>query len=511
MDMFAVIVMTLAMVAGQAPATTSPAPVMQPAPIYTPGMKLYVDASGLAFRRGPSLDTERIHYITHGDEVTVLEDNRVPVSFEAEGIKGHWLYVQHGAYKGYVFDGFLSPDPPPLDLRIDWTFVPGARVGPITAQTDYDELVATFGAANVTDAPVDLGEGETEPGTAALAGTPEALVIQWESYRKRPKAVHMHGEGGRWKSLDGIGIGTPLSTLVRLNGKPIEFAGLGWDNSGYVTNWNGGALERSYTLRSRFELNLAPVEPYTDDDYLALAGDSEFSSDLTAVGRLNLRITRIVIHLSASSAPEPGQPSGTAPAQALRTYSPGATYYVLASKLNVRVEPVLGSDLVASIPYGAQVSIAQEQGPEVPLTSEGMPGQWVAVDYSGLRGFVFDAYLSPLPTPGQGSRGLADYANAALTPAGASGDTPGSVTFSGGVRLEVKDQQETSLVVPGMSVPQAFVLAKRAIPNFAGAQFATGASGVVKLQSGSTSLTIRPEPGGAVRITEGRGAGVFAP
>jgi len=509
--MFAVIAMTLAMAAGQAPALTSPARPQQPAPIYTPGMKLYVNASGLAFRRGPSLDTERIHYITHGDEVTVLEDNRVPVSFEAEGIKGHWLYVQHGAYKGYVFDGFLSPDPPPLDSRIDWTFVPGARVGPITAQTDYEELVRTFGEANVTDAPVDLGEGETEPGTAVLEGTPNALVIQWAVYRKRPEAIHIRGEGGRWKSLDGIGIGTPLSTLVRLNGKPITFAGLDWDNSGYVTNWNAGALERAYPLRSRFELNLAPVEPYTDEDHLALGGDSEFSSDLAVVGRLNLCVARMVVHVRASSTPDPGLPSGTAPAQALRTYSPGTRYFVLASKLNMRVEPALGTDLVTSIPYGSQVTIAQDQGTAVPLTSEGMPGQWVAVEFSGLRGFVFDAYLSPLPAPPQGSRGLADYANAVLDKTGTGKDSGGLATYAGGARLESTDQQGTSLIVPGISIPQAFTLAKRAIPNFAGAQFTRDASGTVKLHSGSSSLTIRVEPDSTIRITELRGSGVFAP
>lgn len=510
MNTCAAIVMTLALVLEQGPAATIPARPTQPAPIYTPGMKLYVNASGLAFRRGPSLDTERIHYITHGAEVTVLEDNRVPVSFETEGIKGHWMYVQHGAYKGYVFDGFLSTEPPPLDVRIDWNFVPGARVGPITAQTDYEELVKTFGAANVTDAPVELGEGETEPGTAVFAGTPDAIVIQWQIYRKRPKTVHIQNNGGRWKSLDDIRIGTTIGTLVGLNGKPIGFAGFGWDNSGYVTNWNGGALERSYTLRSRFELNLAPVEPYSDDDYLALAGDTVFTSDLAAVGRLNLRVARMVIHLSTPAAPGPVQPASTLTAQTLRAYSPGATYYVLASKLNMRAEPALGAGLVASIPYGAQVAIAQEQGPGTPLESERMTGQWVAVDYSGLRGFVFDAYLSPLPAPGQGSRGLADYANSALTPAGVRDDTHDSATFAGGVRLEATGQ-ETSLIVPGISIAQAFVLAKRAIPTFSGAAFMCDTTGTVKIQSGSSSLTIRTEPGGAVRITETKAAGVLAP
>ncbi len=508
MSICAAFLLTLATALGQAPTATAPNVTPQPAPIFTPGSKLYVNASGLAFRRGPSLDTERIHYIQRGDQVTVLEDNRVPVSFEAEGIKGHWLYVQHGAYKGYVFDGFLSPDPPPLDTRIDWTFVPGARVGPITAETDYDALVSFFGAENVIDAPVHLGEGETEPGTAVLANTPNAVVIQWAVYRKQPKAVYISAEGSQWKSLDGVGIGTPLSTLVGLNGKPVSFAGFEWDNSGYVTSWNDGALERSYTLGSRFELNLAAPEPHPDD-YLAFAGDTVFSSDLAAVARLNLRINRIIVHLGA----KPSQPSSpqTQTPQTLRSYTTGAQYYVLASKLNMRSRPELGADLVTGIPYGARVVIAPNENANVPLVSEGMPGQWVAVDFSGLRGFVFDAYLSPLPAPDRASAGLAEYAHAKLSPAaGGTGDGT-TVTYQGGARLQTEGPTSTSLVVPGASIPQAFVLAKRAVPAFAGAQFKTDAAGAVHLENGSLTLTVQPESDGSARIAVVRGATALAP
>lgn len=467
------------------------APTPQASPIYTPGMKLYVNASGLAFRRGPSLETERIHYITHGDEVTVLEDNRVPVTFEAEGIKGHWLFVQHGAFKGYVFDGFLSPEPPPLDSRIDWTFVPGARVGPITAKTDYEALVTIFGAEHVVDAPVELGEGETEPGTAIIIGQSEAFTtIQWTVYREQPKAVHIRGANSPWKSLDGIGIGTPLATLEKLNGKPIDFAGFGWDYAGTVTGWNGGALERSYAVRSRFSCALAPTEPYPRDEFDAFLGDSIFSSDLAAVDRLNLRIVQMVVHL------EPELKTTRTPANvATRAYSAGATYYVLASKLNMRVKPELGAGLVASIPYGAQVTIANEEDPGTPLTSEGMPGQWVSVEYSGLRGYVFDAYLSPLPAPSQGCNGLTDYIQSisalAQQEAGAGGN-------------EV-------LTVKGFSLPQAFVLAKRAIPAFAGASYVVDGSGGVTVQSGASTLTIHQEPNDTVRICVEHARGAFAP
>jgi hypothetical protein len=492
--MHVLIVFALAFAIGQQPAGPAPERAAEPAPIYTPGMKLYVNASGLAFRRGPSLDTERIHYITQGQEVTVLVDNRVPVSFEAEGIKGHWLYVQHGAYKGYVFDGFLSRDPQPLDLRIDWTFVPGARVGPITAETGYEELVEIFGAEHVTDSPVDLGEGETEPGTAVHVGIPNAfLVIQWAVYREQPKAVHIRGENSPWKSLDEIGIGTPLATLEQLNGKPVSFAGFGWDYAGTVTNWNGGALERSYELKTHFRCTLAPTEPYSREDHQALLGDSVFTSDLAAVTRLNLRVATMIVRLGR--APKQTSTTQVSSTHALRTYTPGAQYYVLASKLNMRARPELGADLVASIPYGAQVTIAAEAGPGVPLTSEGMPGQWVAVDFSGRSGYVFDAYLSPLPAPRQGCSGLQDYVQTSSAP----------------IQLETGPQGDESVTISGISVAQAFVLAIRAVPAFAGAVFALDSAGGVTIQSGSTSLSIRKAANDSVRLTVAHAQGTFAP
>lgn len=489
-SMLLFIAITVALAAVQQSPIPPAAPVASPAPVYTPGMKLYVNASGLAFRRGPSLDTERIHYITQGDEVTVLEDNRVPVSFEAEGIKGHWLYVQHGAYKGYVFDGFLSPDPPPLDARIDWTFVPGARVGPISTNTSYEDLVMVFGAEHVQDAPVDLGEGETEPGTAILTDRSNAYtIIQWAVYRKKPKAVYIRGENSPWKSLDGIAIGTPLATIEQLNGKPILFAGFGWDYAGTITGWNDGTLERTYTLRSRFGCALVPTEPYPDEDYQALLGDSIFSSDLAAVARLNLRVDSIVVYLGDTQ-----KTAKTPPAPALRTYAPGTKYFVLASKLNVRAKPELGADMVASIPYGAEISIADDPNPGVALTSEGMPGQWVAVSFSGLRGFVFDAYLCPLSAPGQGCAGLADYVQSLSSAQYTSG--------ASGVE---------ELIVKGFSLPQAFVLAKRAIPAFAGAAYVADGSGGITVQSGTTTLTIHQQPNDTIRIAVEPSSGTFAP
>jgi hypothetical protein len=51
------------------------------------------------------------------------------------------------------------------------------------------------------------------------------------------------GEGCRWRTREGIGIGTRLSSLEVLNEGPFVLTGFEWDYSGTVISWEGGALE----------------------------------------------------------------------------------------------------------------------------------------------------------------------------------------------------------------------------------------------------------------------------
>lgn len=517
-------------VQAQAPAITSPAPAQeQPqtgSRIYLPGTKLYVKATGLAFRRGPSLETERIHYITRGDAVTVIEDNRVPVSFEAEGIKGHWIYVQHGAYKGYTFDGFLSPEPPAVDERVDWTVIPGERVGPITSRTTYQELVKEFGPQSVAEAMVDIAEGDTEPGTALFPGKVDRAIIQWQTYRVRPKAVHLTQEGSRWKTPDGFGVGTPLETLVQLNGKPITFAGLGSEEGGHVTNWNGGALASKYALGVKCDIGIGPADNYSQEDMLAVADMGEVSSDLALVKRLNPKIFRMVIHLAAGSAAPSGK-TGTAPL-AGATYPPDKELFTYASKLNMRSEAALGAAVVSAIPYGSRVRVASGMNPPVPLEAENLRGNWLGIEFSGQRGYVFDAYLLPLTVPRQECTSLADYAKNTLKLAGTprreereQGGQRIAVDindYEGGVRLEEFSTGSGpagglgyALIVPDITPDQAVVFVRRCVPRLAQAAFSRNANGAISLTDGTTLITIRAEQGGLVRISQKDQAAPYQP
>lgn len=285
-----------------APAPAQPAEPAQPAapqgpaPKYTVGTVLYVDASSLALRSGPKRDAMLVHYMPRNTRVEVASDVIDPVPDKIGSKEGYWVYVRDGNHKGYAFDAYLVAAPPTLEETLDWTCVPGKRVGPITAKTTYDDLVATFGEPNVGDANIPIGDGKVEPGTVIFPDSPDKrLFIQWEIPKKKPHAVII--EGARWKTTKGIGIGTPLSHIIEVNNAPISFAGFGWDYAGYVMSWRGGSLEEDHVLGEDLSLFLAPKQPYIPSDFEALQGDREFSSDTPEAGKLNLYVKAMTVYV----------------------------------------------------------------------------------------------------------------------------------------------------------------------------------------------------------------------
>lgn len=78
---------------------------------YVEGDKLNVFAkSGLNLRTGHNISFEKIIRIPFGEEILILNTFGFEEKYndEIEELKGHWVYVEYGNYKGYVFDGFIS-------------------------------------------------------------------------------------------------------------------------------------------------------------------------------------------------------------------------------------------------------------------------------------------------------------------------------------------------------------------------------------------------------------------
>jgi hypothetical protein len=186
----------------------------------------------------------------------------------------------------------------------DWVIVPGVRIGPITGETTRADLQRLFGAANVKDAPVYVGEGFEEPGTIVLSSDPtRSLAVLWSAggTSRVVESVYicrMVRKRCRWHTSEGISMGTDLKTLEKQNGRPFRMVGIDMDYQGTVTSWEGGRLQAERG-RMLVRLDLAKRPPLDD----AETDDGDLLSAHPAIQRLNPVIYEIIVEFEN----EPGK------------------------------------------------------------------------------------------------------------------------------------------------------------------------------------------------------------
>jgi hypothetical protein len=161
-------------------------------------------------------------------------------------------------------------------------------------------LIKHFGAANVTNGEISIGEGETAPGTILFAKSPEDRVeILWRDRGglRLPQSVSIHGEKSRWTTPGGLTLGQDLRTVQRLNGRTFRLLGFGWDYEGTVASWSGGAFSRVATqgciVRARLRPDRGKDDPERTRWLKQVTGDREFPSTHAAMQALNLRVYEV--------------------------------------------------------------------------------------------------------------------------------------------------------------------------------------------------------------------------
>ena len=192
----------------------------------------------------------------------------------------------------------LAPAAPAAELPVqaDRSFVPGERFGAIEPGMTIVEIEGIYGAENLVSEEVDAGEGMTEPAYILFPGTrDEAIVRLGED--KQPAAITVRNETARWYAPKPafVMMKASLRELQESNGKAFVFRGFGWDRGGVVTDWRGGRLEgvgiRLAYATERIEASGLPEE---------LRGDVPVRSDAEALENLDLRVSELVIDISAA-------------------------------------------------------------------------------------------------------------------------------------------------------------------------------------------------------------------
>lgn len=148
------------------------------------------------------------------------------------------------------------------------------------------EISKNFGAANIKE-----GEGLYDEGTEKRAYTilyPETsdeLHITWTDASKKQIKDISFSNAGKWRTKEGIKVGTSYVELNKLNGKEISFYGFGWDYSGAVV-WNNGKLERT-----KLRVFLAPE----NEPKARFIGDQIIKATPEEIAKMNLKVASIIL------------------------------------------------------------------------------------------------------------------------------------------------------------------------------------------------------------------------
>jgi hypothetical protein len=187
-----------------------------------------------------------------------------------------------------------------------WLILATGEKGSISTQTTRSELARVYGARNVVDQDIEVGEGETQPGTVLFPkDASRKIEILWDDPEKKtaPSILTIRGKASRWKAVHGISLGSSLKDLERLNSQPFHLSGFGWDYSGTVMSWDNGSLAAELDGgHGRVILRLdSNVPEAVDEDVSQVVGDRDFSSHHPVMQKLNPRVYEVVWVFPSSS------------------------------------------------------------------------------------------------------------------------------------------------------------------------------------------------------------------
>jgi hypothetical protein len=192
----------------------------------------------------------------------------------------------------------------------NWTIDANRSAGPIVKESSEHGLTRMLGSDTVRRSEIDIGEGMTEPGTVIFPNDSTKTVdILWrdKDQRTSPRSIIIRNEGTVWKTKEGITIGTSLKLIERLNGKPFELAGFGYDYSGTILHGNGGRIKELGVDRGTLGIQgrslivrLLPkhrsdVSPEYEKQYERVMGGKSFWSSDPAMQLLDPQVYQIII------------------------------------------------------------------------------------------------------------------------------------------------------------------------------------------------------------------------
>jgi hypothetical protein len=159
-----------------------------------------------------------------------------------------------------------------------------------------DELKAKFGD-KLAPQKIDVGEGFQEDGALLFPNDADSqLEIYWQHAPEERMLVRVRAPS-KWH-YGNIRLGSHLKSVERINGKPFDISGWGWDYGGSVISWRDGELATGTLclVRARFSLSTDKGLRH-QRDIRQVMGDKKFSSGHPAMQRLNPQVNEITLIL----------------------------------------------------------------------------------------------------------------------------------------------------------------------------------------------------------------------
>ena len=175
------------------------------------------------------------------------------------------------------------------------------------------ELIAKFGAGNVTSGPVFGSDDGPSEGTILFEERDDMRVeIMWHDVARKeyPAWIRVRGERSQWRTPNGLAIGDDLLSIERRNGWPFRLAGFSSEGGhGRLRDWRTGRLGNMLNcdIRPAFQPRPGTEEPSLIRQVTSL---TEVSSGHPAMQKINPHVVELWIN-------HPLPPSPRNPADAI--------------------------------------------------------------------------------------------------------------------------------------------------------------------------------------------------
>ncbi|MEO5923934.1 MAG: hypothetical protein ABIR70_08920 [Bryobacteraceae bacterium] len=182
----------------------------------------------------------------------------------------------------------------------DTLIVPGVRVGPVNRLSTEASLLRELGSAAVV-ADIETGEGNVERGLLLYNDDPARRLAVVFNNEMPPHAgfvficypARVEKRKCDWKTADGIGMGTTLLELERLNRRPFTMVAWGSDVGGNVVSYEGGKLDlRNPAAELWLTLYADPGIKLSSQEHDSVNGrERDIPSSAPALRKLNPRVS----------------------------------------------------------------------------------------------------------------------------------------------------------------------------------------------------------------------------